>query len=621
MKLVSMTLQNFRCYRDEFLITFDTFTTIIGKNDAGKSAILEALDVFFNGLKKIDQGDASVGGDPKNVRISCEFDDLPSQIIIDASAPTSLQQEYLLSSTGTLIIEKTYNLSGPPKLTSVQAVAAHPTLSKYSDLLILKRAELIKRAGELQVNLDGVNKSVNSEIRRAIWASAADLDCKLTKIDLSQDGGKAVWEELERYFPTYWLFKSDRPSTDQDAEAQDPLNMAISDAMKSLELEFQSIIGAVKEKVEKVAELTVAKIAEMDSSVAASLSPVIKVKKWDSLFSASITGEDGIPLNKRGSGIRRLVLLNFFRAQVEVKTDSDISSVIYAVEEPETGQHPNNQRLLMSTLRQLTTDTSRQVIVTSHSPMLARTVPDRQIRFIDGNSQRRTVQVGGATVNDGIASALGVLPDNAVKVFVGVEGPHDISFLQSISSILSIVDDGIESLRKLEVEGVLIFIPLGGSTLFQWTSRLQPLQRPEFHLCDRDEAPPKAAKYQAYVNAINERPNCVAKVTSKRELENFIHPAAIYEAYRANNVEISVPASFDDFDDVPLRVAMAVALAGSGTEWDSLTEENKKRKVSAAKKILNNQAVALMTPERLGEVDPTGEVLSWLRHITGIARA
>lgn len=61
---------------------------------------------------------------------------------------------------------------------------------------------------------------------------------------------------------------------------------------------------------------------------------------WEKAFSFSLTGENAIPLNKRGSGIRRLVLFSFFRAATESEL-FDRKNIIYAVEEPETSQHPD----------------------------------------------------------------------------------------------------------------------------------------------------------------------------------------------------------------------------------------------------------------------------------------
>nr|WP_307887512.1 ATP-binding protein [Acinetobacter seifertii] len=47
MKLVSIEIKNFRCYEENILISFDNLTTFIGKNDIGKSTILEALEIFL----------------------------------------------------------------------------------------------------------------------------------------------------------------------------------------------------------------------------------------------------------------------------------------------------------------------------------------------------------------------------------------------------------------------------------------------------------------------------------------------------------------------------------------------------------------------------------------------
>ncbi|RWD01440.1 MAG: hypothetical protein EOS58_25550 [Mesorhizobium sp.] len=49
MILVTVTLANVRAYRQETRIEFGDLTTIICRNDVGKSTILEALEIFFNG--------------------------------------------------------------------------------------------------------------------------------------------------------------------------------------------------------------------------------------------------------------------------------------------------------------------------------------------------------------------------------------------------------------------------------------------------------------------------------------------------------------------------------------------------------------------------------------------
>lgn len=60
MKLKTIKIKNFRSYKEEVVIEFGDLTAFVGKNDIGKSTILEALDVFFNegkGVVKIDKDD------------------------------------------------------------------------------------------------------------------------------------------------------------------------------------------------------------------------------------------------------------------------------------------------------------------------------------------------------------------------------------------------------------------------------------------------------------------------------------------------------------------------------------------------------------------------------------
>src|SRR5699024_2915015 len=57
-KLKAVELKNFRSFQEKTRITIDNITTFIGKNDAGKSTVLEALEIFFNNdIVKIEQGD------------------------------------------------------------------------------------------------------------------------------------------------------------------------------------------------------------------------------------------------------------------------------------------------------------------------------------------------------------------------------------------------------------------------------------------------------------------------------------------------------------------------------------------------------------------------------------
>lgn len=113
MILKEIIIQKFRGYRERNRITVDQLTAIIGKNDAGKSSIFDALAIFFgHPLVKIDTSDVCVhAGASGELRIGCVFTDYPDSITIDATSVTSLQDEYLINSNGYLEIHKVYEFS------------------------------------------------------------------------------------------------------------------------------------------------------------------------------------------------------------------------------------------------------------------------------------------------------------------------------------------------------------------------------------------------------------------------------------------------------------------------------------------------------------------------------
>jgi AAA15 family ATPase/GTPase len=616
MKLRRLRLRNFRCFKEEISIDFEDITALVGKNDAGKSTLMDALDIFLNDLDP-DKDDASKNGDPKDLTIICEFTELPNEVILDDRNPTKLNTEFLLNADGRLEIHKFY--SGElqkPKCKSIQAHAIHPTIDGAKDLLQLNNSDLKKRAKELGIYLNDVDQRVNAQIRARIRDHFDNLNLAPSMIPLNEDNAKKIWTELRKYLPAFALFKSDRTSTDQDPEAQDPLKTAVKEAIKAKEVELAAITEYVRSEVQKIANLTLEKLREMDPTLATQLNPTFTPPRWDNLFKASITSDDDIPINKRGSGVKRLILLNFFRAKAEqLARETGHATVIYAIEEPETSQHPNNQRMLLRALSDLSSEA--QVIVSTHTPMLARGLPDSSLRYIHiTHNKGREIMTGGPETNEIFVRSLGVLPDNTVKLFIGVEGPNDILFLRTISKALRNDSCDIPDLEKMELDGELIFFPLGGSNLALWSSRLKRLNRPEFHLYDRDVAPPEPARHQRHVDEINARVNCRARNTLKKEIENYLHKDAIIAAYNEVGINLTIEANFGSFDNVPQKVAQIVhEVSDSPIAWNELTDKEKEEKESKAKRMLCSRAPRYMNRKLLDEIDPDGDLLQWFKDI------
>lgn len=535
MFLKAVIIQNYRGYKNRHRIEIGELTAFIGKNDVGKSTIFDALAIFFeHPLGKIDSSDICVHTDGTGeLRIGCIFQRFPDTITIDATSETTLAGEHLLNEDGDLEIHKVFqfvdcNLKLKPQ---IFAIAYHPTSDDAEGLLSKKNADLKKIADKIGVD-DSVDRRSNVALRSAIWEKSSELQRQTIELQLDKEDAKSIWTQISGYLPEFALFRADRPSTDEDSEVQDPLKVAVKQAIEEVQAELDAVKEKVKAKALDVAMRTIEKLADFDSTLASQLNPNFKSDpKWEGLFKLSLTGDDDIPLNKRGSGVRRLVLFSFFRAEAErLRVENQKGDIIYAVEEPETAQHPSNQQMIIEALQAIAETESCQVMLTTHVPALASMLPVDSIRHICLNEENgRAVNMGTDEVIRRVVDDLGIIPDKRVGVLVCVEGPHDFRFLKRINRVLLSEDPVIVDLANDPRIG---FVVLGGSTLQEWVNEnyLKNLGLPEIHIYDRDVLVNGKYKYQDSRDAVNARTDgSVGYLTTKRELENYLHIDAINE--------------------------------------------------------------------------------------------
>ena len=207
MRLKSIKLKNFRGYRNETEVEFNNLTAFVGQNDAGKSSILEALEIFFNNkIVKIEKDDlnvdAAAAGENK-IEITCIFTELPTQLIIDDANPTTLQNEYLVNIDGNLEVKKIFSCGARTPSEKVFIIANHPTIANGNDLLTLKRADLRTRANQINIPEANYNGNVNSSLRGAIWNHLGALNFAVTEIQVDKEDAKEAWSYLEKWMPQF----------------------------------------------------------------------------------------------------------------------------------------------------------------------------------------------------------------------------------------------------------------------------------------------------------------------------------------------------------------------------------------------------------------------------------
>jgi len=294
----------------------------------------------------------------------------------------------------------------------------------------------------------------------------------------------------------------------------------------------------------------------MAPELANELTPRFKDKpKWT--FNFTLDGENGIPINKRGSGVRRLILLNFFRAEAEKVVAGSQRKVIYAIEEPETSQHPNYQIMLMNALLELANQDNRQILVTTHVPALAGLIPIEGVRYVTkDNTGVPLVKMPNDEVLKEAAESLGVLPETGMERARGVvlvEGKSDVTFLRHMTKSLKEAGYVNTSLDEAQI------VPLqtgGSGNVKHWVTHklADSLGLPWCVFLDSDVGgSPEQVKSIEKRKAEVEAQGKTFLSTRKREIENYLCPDLIKD-------ESGHDVAFSDTCDAKKIIGNAVGM-------------------------------------------------------------
>lgn len=538
MKLVKLYLKDFRGY-DEIEIEFHPdMNVIIGRNDVGKSTILDALNIFFNDEVKPEITDCNIRSQDKKIIISAFFKlDENEQIIIDATHPTSLAEEYLLNKDQLLEIRKVISADGKTISKSNISVflnTYHPKI--FEEPLITKTLSQLKEIlSEYEDQIPyPVNKTKKAEIRKALFSHVLSDDTefeeKLINIKDIQEDRLKTWDKLKESLPLFTLFQADRTNNDGDKEVQDPMKAITKEVLAELESKLNEIRDEVVKRVEEIGKETIEKLKEFNPEISSQLKTVPDLKNWDSVFKFSLDTDDGIPLNKRGSGVRRLILLSYFRAQAEKSAkETGKKTIIYAIEEPETSQHPDFQKMLIESLINISQRKNHQVFITTHTPEIAQMVDKSSLILIKKDHEGRPCVVDDEDVKiREIVKTLGILPTIHSRLVICVEGPNDVKFLKNINQAIP----EYKQIIDLEKSDISIY-DVGGGKLINWINEnhFRKSNIKEFHLYDND-----VEKYRELVNKMKEENDGrrTGIITELREMENYIPISLLEEEFKCN---------------------------------------------------------------------------------------
>jgi len=509
-----LTIRNFRGIDNLENLEISNLNTFVGKNDAGKSAILRALACFFD-IKKFDAKDVFKGKLEDEVT-TIEISFLPSVEIDDLA----------LDSKKLITIKKEFSIvNGKPK-PSEYYLCNDFIDKKYQDLWNKKEQDLNQIVADLgeEPNKSGRGKKNILRIEQ-IKTILLDKERKDVYNELG-DFLKNIEKTYEIALPEYSLFDAEQDLNIEATNFQSQFKPIISayfettkDKTAEIEKGLKADLATEFEEIRKYMTKNVSGLKKLNPSTEFDWSK--SLKKFD--LNLEFEGQNfDVPISHKGTGFKRLLMVAYFEYLASKKS---IRNQIFAIEEPETYLHPSAQQDLLNSIVRISEDS--QFFLTTHSPVFAGATDGKNSILVTKDEHgishySREEQ----NIIEQIISELGIRPDynllKEIKYLIFVEGKDDIHFLNSYAkTVLN---------KELENDKILCVIGGGGSLKnYADLDLFKKLKGNNFYsvMVDGDDKTNGKEKWCERIKAKCESDDADFKKLSKREVENYCHPQAI----------------------------------------------------------------------------------------------
>jgi putative ATP-dependent endonuclease of OLD family len=364
MKLRHVKIRNFRCLIDVDIPIDDT-TILIGENNAGKTAFLEALRIVFS---RALFGSKSV------------FDEFDFHMSAQSSTPET--------SPG-IDIELTFR---------------EDTTSQWSNDVLQDLNEIIQTDTEQNLNLIILRIiSKYDPQAKSIVNSVDFLD--VNHQPLAGSGTKSFNKRnFAEYIRMFYLASLRNPENEFSARSQfwgqilkdlrvDPAQQ--HQLIKNLEKLNKDILNADSRLDQVVKTLDKAQDVMGLSSGHTTSIHALPMTPWELLSRAEVVIQNGagkvkLPIQNHGQGIQSLTVLFLFEAYIQIFLKPNFTpdtEAILELEEPEAHLHPQAIRTLSKRLHQI----QGQKLISTHSPYFVQEVPLSQLRLFKRTARGTSV--------------------------------------------------------------------------------------------------------------------------------------------------------------------------------------------------------------------------------------
>lgn len=338
MQLLKISAKNFRTLENAVIDFGNSYCTISGKNNAGKSCIIRLLSAL---LYKDERH-------PWRSLSDIDYEDDKTQWLIDDQ---DIEIEYHLN----------LNQSDDSSLVAFVAKLSDAAIDSADITIIVKTIYGKSKKAENFITVSG--KAIEGSLARDVLHKLKTSNLLFLHNSTSHDeiyygGGKGL-ALIE------FVLSEQEKRQIVDAEAQ--ITSKIKKLAKQHKDELQTLLGKLQEKHS-------VEFSTLDAGYSRHIPLGVRL----------VDKNVNVPINEWGSGTQNktYILLSILwanRIKTQGKEDDKITPIV-VVEEPESFLHPSAQAEFGRLLSSLAVDLGIQIIVTTHSPyMLNRDIPSSNI--------------------------------------------------------------------------------------------------------------------------------------------------------------------------------------------------------------------------------------------------
>lgn len=598
MKLLSIQVEGFKCFKDSNLIPIHDFTMFVGENDSGKSTLLTAIDFLINNVPryfadKDFHKDSSTNESVDSITIIGIFElnensnDEVRKYTIENKLYLKKVQNIGESGTKCYVKINTYENNDFHKIMS---------LEEKKITSIYKATDLKKILDDLGLPDENNQTKRIKKIKDELQSGAQVMVNKEIEIN---------WKEIVAYLPIYQQYNSSNygnPYSLIDKALQNVYRACFYDENEAGQAVLKTDLKTLNEEIEASINT---EIDTLKSIIIRHNSNIQNIKGLYNIdFSQGLkfnqlqidTGGGLHPISNRGEGAKKRLFLSILEWSKQVENNiMNTRGIIKAYDEPDANLHFEAQRKLFYTIKNENSQNTQSIICTHSLALIDRAAAASINQLILNQEEQSSVSYLNTGEEDDIKTfigkvfELGGLKNSTIfyeRCFVLVEGESEenalpILYKKHFGKTMS--EDGV----------VLINLQSNGA----WKNFLKLLNRNK--------------QYSTLLFLDNDTQYATSSATVTKEKLNEI---GFSESFLADNVVFTGTKEFEDTFpiDILVRTLNTKFPKQNGDSWvngDILS-------LADADKFSKDLCISISTAHRQGRIGKPQLSLEFAENIT-----